>query len=151
ADEPESTCRLVHAVGVGNLPRGEAERRHDAPNPRMRVTKPSRSRSASAATTDCLQHIANCASPSRLGTTRPYFSVKYSSAPNTDSAVRVMMPRCLLSRSLIQLDAILSSGRLISSSSWIPGLISDDARRKNIRAFAFLDRRRAAAPSRTFP
>jgi len=61
---------------------------------RMRVTKPSRSRSAIAVTTDCLQHMARWARPSRLGNTRPYFSVRYSSAPNTDSAVRAITPRC---------------------------------------------------------
>jgi hypothetical protein len=61
----------------------------------MRVTKPSACRSATAVTTDCLQHMARCARPSSEGNTRPYFSVRYSSAPNTLSAVRVMMPRCL--------------------------------------------------------
>src|SRR5215510_8374805 len=39
---------------------------------RMRVTKPSRSRSASAVTTLAGQHIARWPRPSRLGNTRPY-------------------------------------------------------------------------------
>src|SRR5262249_12653764 len=61
----------------------------------MRVQKPSFSRSAIAVTTNCLQHIARWARPSSDGNTRPYFSVKYISAPNTLSAVRVIMPRGL--------------------------------------------------------
>src|SRR5262245_32628068 len=60
----------------------------------MRVTKPSASRSAMAVTTDCLQHMARCARPSSEGNTRPYFSVRYSNAPKTLSAVRVTTPRC---------------------------------------------------------
>src|SRR4029453_11415366 len=46
-------------------------------------------------TTFCVKNIARCASPSSDGNTRPYFSVKYISAPNTDSTVQVMTPRCL--------------------------------------------------------
>lgn len=89
-----NSIRYNVAAGTSPGPFWGLTRVNDKPTAMVTVQKPSRSRSSSALTTDCLHHMARCARPSSEGKTRPYFSVRYISAPNTDSAVRVMTPRC---------------------------------------------------------